>query len=192
MKKCIILVLTLVLCIASFAHAEVTDPPALTAAMFEGPVLLTSVGQSADVNIVNTLLTKAGVPDVRLNATVTKDDLGDAKTLVLAVGGSSKGLGAAGIDENQELDRVLALIEAAQAAEIKILSLHIGGTARRGTLSDKFIPDAIGAANAAIIKADGDTDNLMRNLLVEKEIPGAFVPGQIDVVDQLKLVFNIQ
>ena len=61
------------------------------------------MGQSADVNVVQTLLKKCEI-DSDLNATVTADDLGSYKTLVLAIGGSSKGLGAAGVDENQELD----------------------------------------------------------------------------------------
>ena len=85
-----------------------------------------------------------------------------------------------------------AVIAAAQEAGIKILSLHIGGTARRGTLSDKFIPDAIKASNAAIIKEDGDADGLMKGLLVEGQIPAQYVAGQIDVVDPLKLVFGLQ
>ena len=66
----------------------------ITAGMLEGPVILTSVGQSADVDIVNTLCTKAGI-DLEKNNGITADDLpADCKTLILAVGGSSKGLGA--------------------------------------------------------------------------------------------------
>ena len=41
-----------------------------------------------------------------------------------------------------------------------IVALHIGGSARRGTLSDKFIPDAFGAADAAIIVSEGDSDGI--------------------------------
>lgn len=190
MKKTISLILAVLmaLCVAGAALGE--DPVELSAGLFETPILLTSVGQSADVNIVNTLLTKAEIKDVRMNATVASDDLGDAKTLVLAIGGSSKGLGAAGIDEQQELERVQALIKAAQDAGVKILALHIGGPARRGTLSDMFIPDAISACDAAIIKEDGDTDNLMRDILLEKQIPVQYVAGQIDVVAPLELVFS--
>ena len=66
MKRILSLILALALVILSGAAlAETADAPALEAGMFEGPVLLTSVGQSADVNIVNTLMSKAGVEDVR-------------------------------------------------------------------------------------------------------------------------------
>ena len=192
MKKMIAIVLCLMLALSMAGAANAEATAELTAAMFETPILMTSVGQSADVNIVNTLFTKAGVSDVRMNPTVTADDLGDAKTLVLAIGGSSKGLGAAGIDENQEMERVTALISAAKEAGVKVLSLHIGGQARRGALSDLFIPDAIAASDAAIVKADGDTDNMMRDILLANTTPALFVAGQIDVVDPIKLVFGVE
>lgn len=167
------------------------DLAPLTEAMFEGPILLTSVGQSADVNIVDTLLKKAGI-EVRMSVSAVAADVEGYKTLVLAVGGSSKGLGAAGIDEKQELARVTAMIEAAKAQDVKILALHIGGQARRGVLSDMFLPDAFSAADAAIVVESGDLYEglAISDLLREAKIPAAYVQSQIDVVAPLKLVFG--
>lgn len=160
----------------------------LTAGMFDSSsILLTSVGQSADVNIVDTLMKKAGVT-VTMNATA--DSLGGAKTLVLAIGGSSKGLGAAGIDENQELARVQGLIKEAQDSGCKVLALHIGGSARRGTLSDKFIPDALNAADAAIIVSEGDSDGLMSGILSGKGTPTAYIANQTAAIEPLTTVFS--
>ena len=78
---------------AAGGEAASGDVKEITEAIAEGPIILTSVGQSADVNVVQTLLKKCEI-DSDLNATVTADDLGSYKTLVLAIGGSSKGLGA--------------------------------------------------------------------------------------------------
>ena len=157
--------------------------------LLEGPVILTSVGQSADVSIVNTLFSKAGV-DASMSNTLTDSELDGYKTLVLAIGGSSKGLGAAGIDENQELDRVNALITKAKADGIKILSLHIGGSARRGVLSDMFIPSSIENADVAIILGEGDTDNLMRDMLIKGSIPSEYVGTQVDTIEPIKALFG--
>ena len=75
---------------AAGGEAASGDVKKITEAIAEGPIILTSVGQSADVNVVQTLLKKCEI-DSDLNATVTADDLGSYKTLVLAIGGSSKG-----------------------------------------------------------------------------------------------------
>ena len=166
-----------------------SDLTALVEASFEGPVMLTSVGQSADVNIINTLFSRSGI-DSSMSNTLTENDLGGYKTLVLAIGGSSKGLGAAGIDENQELARVSALIEKAKADGIRILAMHIGGSARRGVLSDMFIPNSIENADAAIILSEGDTDNLMRDILVSKGIPTEYIETQIDSLEPIKILFG--
>ena len=60
---------------AAGGEAASGDVKEITEAIAEGPIILTSVGQSADVNVVQTLLKKCEI-DSDLNATVTADDLG--------------------------------------------------------------------------------------------------------------------
>ena len=174
---------------AAGGEAASGDVKEITEAIAEGPIILTSVGQSADVNVVQTLLKKCEI-DSDLNATVTADDLGSYKTLVLAIGGSSKGLGAAGVDENQELDRVKSVIAKAEEQGMTIIALHIGGSARRGTLSDKFIPDALAAADAAIIVSEGDSDSFMKGIVTENGVATAFIDNQVGAVEPLKTIFG--
>lgn len=174
---------------AAGGEAASGDVKKITEAIAEGPIILTSVGQSADVNVVQTLLKKCEI-DSDLNATVTADDLGSYKTLVLAIGGSSKGLGAAGVDENQELDRVKSVIAKAEEQGMTIIALHIGGSARRGTLSDKFIPDALAAADAAIIVSEGDSDGFMKGIVTENGVATAFIDNQVGAVEPLKTIFG--
>lgn len=174
---------------AAEGAAEAAETAELPAGIAEGPILLTSDGQSADVNVVQTLLKKCEI-ESDLNATASADDLSGYKTLVLAIGGSSKGLGAAGIDENQELERVNSLIAKAKEEGITVIALHIGGSARRGTLSDKFVPDALKAANAAIIVSEGDSDGMMKGIVTDGNIPTAFVDNQVGAIEPLKTLFG--
>ena len=174
---------------AAGGEAASGDVKEITEAIAEGPIILTSVGQSADANVVHTHLEECeSYSD--LNATVTADDVGSYKTLVLAIGGSSKGLGAAGVDENQELDRVKSVIAKAEEQGMTIIALHIGGSARRGTLSDKFIPDALAAADAAIIVSEGDSDGFMKGIVTENGVATAFIDNQVGAVEPLKTIFG--
>jgi hypothetical protein len=163
MKKIIpFTLLTLVLSSLLFAQQ--------TAGFAEKPVVLTSIGQSADVEMVKVLLKRSRI-DFIDDALITDAKL-DAgyKTLILVIGGSSKGLGAAGISVDAELARSAALIKKARSFGMKIIAVHIGGETRRGTLSDSFINLAVPASDYAIVVADADKDGLFTRLAREAKI----------------------
>ncbi len=173
---------------AAGAATELTE---ISAGMCSTPAILTSIGQSADVDIANTLCTKAGI-EVTMNKNITGADLpDDCKTLILAVGGSSKGLGAAGIDADQELARTDALISAAKEKGIIVLALHTGGSARRGTLSDSFITPAFQGCDAAIVVSEGDSDGLMSGILSGNGTPAIYVDNTAGTLDALKTAFGL-
>lgn len=173
---------------AAGAATELTE---ISAGMCATPAILTSIGQSADVDIANTLCTKAGI-EVTMNKNITGADLpDDCKTLILAVGGSSKGLGAAGIDADQELARTDALISAAKEKGIIVLALHTGGSARRGTLSDSFITPAFQGCDAAIVVSEGDSDGLMSGILSGNGTPAIYVDNTAGTLDALKTAFGL-
>ena len=173
---------------AAGAATELTE---ISAGMCSTPAILTSIGQSADVDIANTLCTKAGI-EVTMNKNITGADLpDDCKTLILAVGGSSKGLGAAGIDADQELARTDALISAEKEKGIIVLALHTGGSARRGTLSDSFITPAFQGCDAAIVVSEGDSDGLMSGILSGNGTPAIYVDNTAGTLDALKTAFGL-
>lgn len=141
------------------------------AAFADKPALLTSVGQSADIEMVKVLLNRGKVNHTA-DPLVTAAKLpGGAQTLVLAVGGSSKGLGAAGISTEAEIDRAKALIKRARELGMKIIAIHVGGEARRGTLSDAFINLCVPGADYTIVVADADKDGLFTKLAGQAKIP---------------------
>lgn len=172
------------------ASAAATDLTEISAGMCQTPAILTSIGQSADVDIANTLCSKAGI-EVTMNKSITGDELpDDCKTLILAVGGSSKGLGAAGIDADQELARTDALIAAAKDKGITILAMHTGGSARRGTLSDSFINPAFEGCDAAIVVSEGDADGLMSGILAKNSTPATYIENTAGALGALQTAFG--
>ena len=162
---------------------------AAMAASFEKPVMLTSVGQSADVQIVKALLKKAKL-EANFNKVATVADLNGEKTLILAIGGSSKGLGAAGIKAEDEIARATALVKGAKDKGIKIIGMHIGGAARRGELSDKFITAVTGDTDYLIVVEEGNKDGLFTKMAEEKNIPIVIVPKIVNAIDPLKKAFE--
>ena len=151
MKK-FMLALAVTLAFAACAFAE---QPALTA--LGSPALLTPFGQSQDANYDMTCF-------------ADKVDWSKYKSMIVVLGGSGKGLGAAGLDIPTELERCKALVATAKEKGVKILAMHIGGQDRRGPNSEPFL-GFMGDADFAIVRADGNADEYFTKLCAEKNVP---------------------
>lgn len=161
----------------------------LTAPIAEGPALVTSGGQSADYQMIATVMGKVGM-DYTVANLCTSADLGNAKTLIVVVGGSSKGLGAAGIDADGELARLTELLDGAKSAGLTVIAMHTGGEARRGELSDKFITPIFEKADYAIVVTSGDEDGLMSGICASKGIPMDGIKSISEVATVLPAAFK--
>lgn len=186
MKKIsLILILLFLFSMSTFARQEKDEEPLL----LEQPLLITSAGQSADVHLASVLAKKAELTST-LSKLATPEDLENIKTLVLVIGASLKGLGAAGLDVAKEKKRVNLLIEEAQKKNIPLLCLHLGGEARRGQLSDEFISTFFPYAKMAIVVKSGNKDGIFTRICNEKNIPLIEVEKTIDALEPFKQAFK--
>ena len=151
-------------------------------------IALTSVGQSPDAVMVNVMLKRQKIA-ADYEAGLQGADLSNQKVLIAVVGGSSKGLGAAGVDRNQELERCVTLINAAKSKGIKVLVMHVGGEGRRGELSDAFIEGVVPLADALIIVKGANLDGLF-DKLKPASVTMLEADGIQKVGDSLKAVLN--
>ena len=156
---------------------------------FHAPVLITSAGQSADVTLAGSLCKKAGI-EARVIAAATAADLKGFKTLMIVAGFSSKGLGAAGTSREQELERVMKIIAAAQEAKLPILTVHIGGKARRGTQSDDFNRIASEAGRYILVVKQGNDDGFFTKIAGDRKTPIEVVEKIAGVVAPLSAAFK--
>jgi len=122
-----------------------------------------SVGQSPDAMMVRVILRKMKV-ESHYNAMLKVSDLADQKVLIAVIGGSSKGLGAAGINKEQEIARARDVFNAAKNKGIRILVMHVGGEGRRGDLSDFFVNGAVSYGEKIIVVKGGNDDGLFDKL----------------------------
>lgn len=164
------------------------EPAGLTEAFTQPPSLVTSGGQSADYQMVGAVMDKLEM-DCTINNLAEADDLGEAKTLIVVVGGSAKGLTAAGIEAEDELDRLEELLDGAEEDGLGIIAMHIGGSARRGELSDQFIDAVFPRADYAIVVSSGDEDGRMAGICAENDIPMDTVSRISDVAAVLPEAF---
>jgi hypothetical protein len=157
---------------------------------FTKPGLITSIGQSSDIAIVKALLNTKLRLGLDANPVANAADLGGAKTLVLVLGSSAKGLGAAGINMDQEIERTKNLLKAAKEKGIRILALHVGGESKRGKSSNDLIELVVPEAQHVVVVETGNKDKFFNNLASKRGIPVTEVPSLAAAGDAIKSLFK--
>lgn len=153
------------------------------------PALLTTAGQSADLNMAKVILDRCKV-SLKLAPLAGPGDLTGAGSLVIVIGGSTKGLGAAGINADKEMARVEQLIAGAAAQKIPIIGMHIGGKARRGELSDKFVELVTPKSTFLMVVKEGDSDGYFSKIMADKKISGRIVDKLGDLQEPIKTIYG--
>ena len=156
---------------------------------FQGPVLVTSFGQSTDGSMIEQVMKRLKTVAYTYNPTATSADLSGVKTVVIAVGNSTKGLGAAGISQDQETARAKEFMAAVKKAGVKVICCHIGGATRRGALSDAFADMVLPLSSYILVKEDGNEDGKFTSFAAANNIPITLVYGSKDTVDAFKQIF---
>jgi hypothetical protein len=153
------------------------------------PVAITSSGQSPDGFILKMLCDRIKLK-VAYNSLIKSDELKDFKSLMVVMGGSAKGLGAAGIDEPGELQRMQSVLAKAKEQKTAVFGLHIGGEARRGKLSAPFVEQVAPRCDYLIVTEDGNKDGYFTTLAKEKQIPLTVVKDTQELGALLKKTFG--
>jgi hypothetical protein len=167
------------------------------------PVLLTSCGQSPGPVKLEVFLKRLKFdfvysPRATVNDLIEKKKTGTPfKSLVIVTGASLKGMGAAGVSINEEIDRTKALIGEAKKQGIKIIGAHIEGMARRaqgaaaGDNSDEMTIDAVcPQSSLLLIRKDGDEDGRFTKLSKAGNVPMIVFEKNMELENLLKDLFS--
>jgi len=154
------------------------------------PILVTSAGQSADDMILKVLLDRQFETAVERNPLAQVIDLEDINTLVLVVGVSNKGLGSAGINLDQEKDRITSLLDEAKSKDCYVILVHIGGPARRGAGSDEVAKIVAPYADSIIVSAESNQDQFFDNLGSTNNVSVTIVDSRNEAATAIANIFN--
>lgn len=220
MKKFIVLLGVVLLSIAMVGckkdkEAEDNFPPVPTDIALEAEFLgiakdtdvyFTTVGQS-DLAYVENILKLAGISPKTTNTEgevtgsyISKANLtvgevvktGENKPVVfMVVGGSSKGLGGAGTDINAETRRGAAFASASGEA-FTLVVVHVGGEARRGSLTDPILDAVCPSADLMIVLESGNNDRYFSNSADVNNVNLHVYSTSLKIVDAFKALFAVE
>ncbi|MCP4726423.1 MAG: hypothetical protein GY863_15365 [bacterium] len=162
------------------------------------PVLLTSCGQSPGPLKIKISLQRLKY-DFKYNLQASVNDLDekDYKTIIIVTGASLKGMGAAGVSIDDELERISALIKEAKSRGIKIIGAHVEGMARRaqgaseGDNTDEQSIDCVCPnSDMLFIQKEGDQDKRFTLISNSKNIPLVVFEKNREIPEALKKIFE--
>lgn len=174
----------------------------------ELPVLITSCGQSPGPTMLKVIFMKLKLefkPQAyEVNSLATAEDLKAGledgtpyKSLIIVMGASLKGMGAAGISIDDELARTSTLIKEARRLGITIIGAHIEGMKRRaqgaavGDNTDELSIDAVAPnSNLLVIKKEGNADGRFTVIAKDKKIPMIEVEKTLDLLTEFEKIFK--
>ena len=197
-----ILALALILAVSpalSREHGAAAQSPT-----FGSPAFIASVGQSAGAQQARVLATRAGL-EFTFEARPASELLEGHETLVVVLGASTKGLGAAGVDIDAEIAWATGLFEKARELGMSIVAMHIEGGTRRGPSSDRINTAFAPMVDYLIVKgaspdqawaeaeeADGNADGLFTQIAAENGIGITYIAKTLEAVDALKELFGVE
>lgn len=168
--KCVVLLVILI----SIIFGSINIRGVFQIPRFEFPLLITCTGQTPDYLTVYNLtreLNIEAVNDPLTPFTPRKMQEQGYKTMIVVMGVSLKGLGAAGLNLQRELERCELVFEKARELGIKIIGAHISGEAGRNVIADKFITPFASQCDYLMVLAEGNKDSLFNRIAQENEIP---------------------
>ena len=193
-------VILLLFGVISTARADTPKP--------ELPVLITSCGQSPGPAMLKVIFMRAKLVHdpvaYEISELATAEDIKASKesgtpfkTIIIVMGASLKGMGAAGISIEDELSRTEALIAEAKNQGITVIGSHIEGMKRRaqgasvGDTSDEQSIDAVAPfSDILLIHQEGNSDNRFSIISEEKNIPLIEVEKNLDLISEIQKLFQ--
>ena len=177
------------------APAEPSAPsePA-TAAEFDGklhgPFIMTTCGQSTGSVMFHMVAVQAGLTSTdehQLLASDLDSVAAGAQTLVITTGTSGKGMGAAGTDVDDEIERCTAVAKAAKEKGMLVVAAHIEGMSRRTDANDQASIDAmLPLADVIVCVEDSNSDNLFSDYASNNDVPIIIVPDSLGLSEYIE------
>ena len=193
----------LLLAVFLLTMGAVSDAGQDKAVKAETPVLVTSCGQSPGPNTIKVVLQRlklAGDTDPLATAETLKAKAAEGapyKSVIIVMGASLKGMGAAGISIEDEIKRSEILIAEAKKAGLTVIGAHVEGMKRRaqgataGDTTDEQSIDAVAPrSDILLIYKEGNSDGRFTVISKAGNIPLIEVEKMMDFVPALEKLFG--
>lgn len=153
-------------------------------------ILITSLGQNLDALIIKTIFDELGV-DADFLPVAPAKILADYRQVIISPGISYKGIAAARITVQDEINRGLAIVEAASEYSSQVILMYLGGFLQGDAKSQELVEILAPRADVIIVYKDcGGPIEYFRRIGQEKDIPVLIVQNLGNLAEELSCIFS--
>lgn len=171
MKK-ILIILSLIICGCGQSTSSIysSSPEIPFLIKINPPFLITTLGQNSEAAMIKVLIEEQKI-SYFYHASATTREIKNNKTILITIGASAKGMASINVNKELEWMRIYQLIQEAKKNGIVVIGMHIGGTAKRDTLSDWFYTQIVKDLDYAVYVNSGNSDGFLSSLLTQNQVP---------------------
>jgi hypothetical protein len=156
------------------------------------PVLITPLGQNPDGLMIKVVLSKIGIKNDYLELASNENLNNNYHSVVMTVGVSYKGLGAIGINYNDEINRTKKLVGEAIKKDYPIIFVYFGENPQREKRTNQLIKLIAPYSAYIIIKEDGNKDKYFAEIAHKNKIPLILVDNLAQLENIFKDIFYVK
>jgi hypothetical protein len=156
------------------------------------PVLITSLGQNPDGLMVRVVLSKIGIENDYLELASDADLNHRYHSVVMAVGVSYKGMGAAGLNYNDEINRTRKLVCEAVKKDCPIILAYFGENPGREKRTHQLIKLVAPRSDYIIAKRNETNDKYFTEISRDNKITLLSVDNLAQLENIFKNIYNVK
>jgi hypothetical protein len=158
----------------------------------EEPVLITPLGQNPDGLMVRVVLSKIGIENDYLELASDADLNHRYHSVVMAVGVSYKGMGAAGLNYNDEINRTRKLVCEAVKKDCPIILAYFGENPGREKRTHQLIKLVAPRSDYIIAKRNESNDKYFTEITRDNKITLISVDNLAQLENIFKNIYNVK
>ncbi len=145
-------------------------------------IYVTSIGQDSQmIKFQISTLEKQDLFEYNIDTFLDINKVEEGAVVFVFVGCSIKSLSESGATLESEMDRAKGFVEACNNKKITLITIHAGGTSRRGSTSDSFIELMFSNSTFNIFVEAGNFDNFLTISASKNNVPCYQIPNSISL-----------
>jgi hypothetical protein len=156
------------------------------------PVLITPLGQNPDGLMIKVVLSKIGIKNDYFELASNENLNNNYHSVVMTVGVSYKGLGAIGINYNDEINRTKKLVGEAIKKDCPIIFVYLGWSPGGEKRTNQIIKLIAPYSACIIVKEAADKDKYFAEIAHKNKIPLIIVDNLAQLENIFKNIFHVK